>query len=115
MSNTIDNIIAFKILKTLVIPFKDTEAFKHGIIDAKGNVVKTNLIENDYDYYNNFHKIIFNLKKLLNKVPGGDKYTKNLVAAYMLLQEEVAANNTSVITDAPVVKKRKQKILRREG
>jgi hypothetical protein len=45
MSRTIDNLIAYKVLRMLVTNFTDTEAFKLGIIDAKGkNLRKANTL-----------------------------------------------------------------------
>ena len=40
MSALVDNVIALKLLKMLVTPFNQTEAFRLGIIDAKGKVLK---------------------------------------------------------------------------
>ena len=39
MSRVIDSLIAFRILKLLVVPFNKTKAFKFGIIDDKGKVL----------------------------------------------------------------------------
>ena len=40
MSRLVDNMIAFRILSMLVKPFKETEAFRLGIIDDKGKNLK---------------------------------------------------------------------------
>ncbi|NBP01849.1 MAG: hypothetical protein EBU90_17270 [Proteobacteria bacterium] len=40
MGRYVDNFIAFRILKLLVTPFKDTDAYKLGIIDDKGKELK---------------------------------------------------------------------------
>ena len=90
MSQVIDNLIAYRVLSMLVKPFKDTDAYKLGIIDDKGN----NLIKSrDFtkqeqkDAYNYLTRLVFNLKKLLNKLPGGESKTKNLIAALFLIKE----------------------------
>ena len=90
MSQVIDNLIAYRVLSMLVKPFKDTDAYKLGIIDDKGN----NLIKSrDFtkqeqkDAYNYLTRLVFNLKKLLGKLPGGDNKLKNLIAALFLIKE----------------------------
>ena len=40
MSNTLDNLIAFKVLSMLVTPFEKSDAFKFGIIDKDGKALK---------------------------------------------------------------------------
>lgn len=99
MSQVIDNLIAYRVLSMLVKPFKDTDAYKLGIIDDKGN----NLIKSrDFtkqeqkDAYNYLTRLVFNLKKLLNKLPGGDNKTKNLIAAFFLIKEAYANRATQI-------------------
>ena len=40
MGKFVDSIIAYRILKLLVTPFDQTDAYKLGIIDAKGKELK---------------------------------------------------------------------------
>ena len=42
MSALVDTYITFRIIKTLVKPWKDQEAFKLGIIDENGKVLRKN-------------------------------------------------------------------------
>ena len=39
MSRVVDALIAYRVLKLLVTPFKRTKAYKLGIIDEKGKVL----------------------------------------------------------------------------
>lgn len=97
MSRIIDNVIAYKILHMLVTPFDKTDAYKLGIIDAKGKVLKKPkdlVTEKEKDAYDYLHRLVFNLKRLINKLPGGETYTKNLVAAYFLIRESYETYNT---------------------
>ena len=90
MSVIIDNLITWRILKILVTPFDQSKAFKLGIIDDKGlplkkaSELKTDDEKESYSY---LYRLTFNIKRLLNKLPGGDKYTKNIIAAYYLIKE----------------------------
>lgn len=97
MSRTVDNLIALRILSMLVTPFNKSEAFKLGIINASGKVLKQTkelVTDKEKDSYDYLHRLVFNLKRLLNKLPGGDTYTKNLVAAYFLIRESYETYNT---------------------
>lgn len=102
MSRIVDNLIAYKILSMLVTPFEKTDAFNLGIIDASGKVLKiskdlkTDDEKSAYDY---LHRLVFNLKRLLNKLPGGENITKNLVAAYFLVKESYENYNTIDVED----------------
>ena len=95
MPAIVDNLIAYRILNMLVTPFDQTNAYKLGIIDEKGaNLIKpknftTNEQRNAYSY---LHRLVFNLKKILNRTPGGESKTKNLVAAFFLIKEAYNKN-----------------------
>ena len=98
MSRIIDNLIAYKILKMLVTNFTDTEAFKLGIIDAKGkNLRKANTLTttDEKNAYNFLHRLVFNMKKIINKLPGGENKTKNLIAALFLVKETYESGSRS--------------------
>ena len=70
MSSLVDTYITFRIIKTLVKPWKEQEAFKLGIIDEDGKVLrkhKTLKTSEEKDAYTVLIRFIFNLKRLLNQ------------------------------------------------
>lgn len=78
-------------LKKLVTPFEKTKAFQLGIIDQNGK----NLIPRSEfttleqrRAYTKFDVMIFNLKRLLAKIPGGKSRIATFGAALWLLKEE---------------------------
>lgn len=90
MSKFVDNLIAFKVLSMLVTPFEKSEAFKLGIIDKDGKAlkkVKDLNTSQEKDAYTALDRLVFNLKKLLTKVPGGKSQFASLIAAYWLIKE----------------------------
>lgn len=90
MSKTVDNVIAFRVLYLLVTPFEKSDAYKLGIIDKEGNQLKKMKdlkSQDEKDAYNYLTKLVFNLKKLIAKVPGGSSQFASLVAAYWLIKE----------------------------
>ena len=79
MGRAIDLFVTYRFLRLLTTPFEDTDAFKLGIIDEKGNRIKlpkstkpavelsTSELKNSYTI---LHKLVFNIKKIFSKVPG---------------------------------------------
>jgi hypothetical protein len=90
MSRIVDNLIAYRVISMLVRPFTETDAYKLGIIDEKGNNLKktsslrTSAEKNAYSY---LHRLTFNMKKILNRLPGGESRLKSFVAALWLIKE----------------------------
>ena len=80
MARAIDTVIVFRVLKLLTTKFEDHEAYKLGIIDEKGKRNKSVKIDtkekkNAYTY---LHRLVFNLKKIIELLPFG----KNRLASY---------------------------------
>lgn len=98
MSRVVDNLLAFRILYMLVTPFQDTPAFKLGVIDKEGNaLLKSNDMTGEQKAaYSYLHRLVFKLKKLLNKLPGGESKLKNIVAALWLIKENYESDSTSL-------------------
>lgn len=90
MSRVVDNLIAYRILSMLVKPFEETDAFKLGIIDKSGKRIKDPETSDEKDAYDYLSRLVFNIKKILNKLPGGDNKFKNIVAALYLIKESYA-------------------------
>ena len=67
MSRAIDLIITYRVVKMLVTPFEKTEAFKRGIIDADGKVLRKfkTVKGSERKHYTMLHRFVFNLKRIL--------------------------------------------------
>jgi hypothetical protein len=97
-----DLIYTFRFLSLLVTKFEDTEAFKAGIIDNLGARRK------DYDvtvfgnkdalnnYYTPFHRLAFNIKKLLATAPGGSTSIASYAAALYLIKEQYGITESHI-------------------
>jgi hypothetical protein len=91
-SPAIDAFITFRFLKLLVTPFDKTEAFKYGIIDKNGKVLrKYKTLEriDERKAYTILHRLVFNIKRLLEKLPGGKTKLASYAAALFLIKEHV--------------------------
>ena len=90
MQQAIDLAITYKFLKNLVTPFEKWPAYKLGVIDKDGNIIKTKrerLKQEERDALGYFDIVTLNLKKLLGKLPGGKSAIATYAAAYLLLKE----------------------------
>ena len=91
MSNIIDTVIIFRILRKLTTPWEKTQAFKTGLIDKKGKILvkKNDRTREQKKAYTLLDRMVFNLKRLLAKVPGGGSQLGSYIAALALLKEYV--------------------------
>jgi|TARA_B110000240_G_scaffold196180_1_gene247658 hypothetical protein len=90
-SRAVDLLIAYRVIKLLVTPFKNQAAFKTGIIDADGKVLKPyRLLKTgaEKSSYTMLHRFVFNLKRILGKVGLGGKIGSFAVALGLLLKED---------------------------
>ena len=93
MSGTraIDLLITYRIIKLLTTPFEKQDAYRLGIIDKNGKVLrKTKELKTgkERDAYTILHRFVFNLKRLINIVPGGKSKLGTYAAALGLLLKE---------------------------
>lgn len=91
MARIVDNLIAYRIVKMLATPFDETSAFEQGIVDAKGKVLKKASqlrTTKEKEAYTFLHRLVFNMKRIINRLPGGENRLKNVVAALYLIKEE---------------------------
>lgn len=99
MGRFVDSIITYRILKLLTTPFEDTEAFRLGIIDKKGKELKkmSNLNSVDErDAYTLLHRLVFRLKRIIEKVPIDNKKVASYAAALSLIKENVEKNQEPI-------------------
>ena len=91
MAGLIDSVIIFRILKKLTTPFEKTKAYELGVIDKKGNVIvkKSDRSKAQKDAFTLLDRLVFNLKKILAKAPGGSSTVGTYIAALALIKEYV--------------------------
>lgn len=87
----VDTYIVYQIIKRLSTPFEETDAFKLGLIDDSGNILKKRreMSREEKEVMSHFDIMIFNLKRYLAKLPGGDSKFRNFATALFLLKEDV--------------------------
>ena len=83
-----DLFYTLRFLRLLTTPWNKTNAYKEGIVDENGKVLKKPETSKEKAVYNTFHRLVYNLKRLLNKVPLGKSTIASYAAALFLIKEE---------------------------
>jgi len=106
----IDTVIVFRVLKLLTTSWKDQEAFKHGLIDEKGKRIKAKRpkTKEEKDSFTLLHRLIFNLKRVLELIPFGKSKLGSYAAALVLLKEHFGV-------DSPYLEEKFYKFLKQKG
>ncbi len=116
MGRVIDALIAYRLVKLLVTPFKKTKAYQLGIIDEKGKVlIKAKDIKKlPYNKraeatkaYTLLIRFVFNLKRLLSKVGIRGPLGSAAAAAIAFFREEKDYN--------PIIEKEVYKYIKEQG
>lgn len=96
-----DLLYTFRFLTLLVTPFDKTKAFEEGIIDADGKRIKTYKKDTEAykEYYTPFHRLVFNVKRLMAKVPGGGSRLASYAAALYLIKENYSISEKKLLKD----------------
>lgn len=85
-----DLYLVYQFLVRLTTPFDEWDAYKLGIIDKDGNILKKKdqrKTTAEKEAFRTFDLMILKLKKLLEKVPGGQSKLASYAAALWLIRE----------------------------
>jgi len=117
MGRVIDALIAYRLLKLLVTPFKKTKAYQLGIIDDKGKVLikakeftkafPAGKRDNAKKSYTLLIRFVFNLKRILAKVGIRGALGSAAAAAVAFFREEKDYN--------PIIEKQIYKYIKEQG
>ena len=117
MGRVIDALIAYRLLKLLVTPFKKTKAYKLGIVDEKGKVLikskdftksfASGKREEARKSYTLLIRFVFNLKRILSKVGIRGALGSAAAAAIAFFREQNDYN--------PIIEKQVYKHIKEQG
>jgi hypothetical protein len=117
MGRVIDALIAYRLLKLLVTPFKKTKAYQLGIIDDKGKVlIKAKEFQKSFPSgkrdeakkaYTLLIRFVFNLKRILSKVGIRGALGSAAAAAIAFFREQNDYN--------PIIEKQVYKHIKEQG
>ena len=92
LNSTLLTYFAYKIGILLSKPFTEWEAYKLGLIDEKGNVIKKPKTPEEKDALNPFYNLVRKIKYVIVKFVG-DNPTVNFLIAFLLVKKESYSEN----------------------
>lgn len=97
----IDTYIVYRFIRLLTTPWDETDAFKNGVIDATGEmkVGDGTLTPKQKASYTLFDKLVFNVKRLIERVPGGKSKIGTYAAALFLMKEELGDQEGKIVLE----------------
>ena len=94
----VDTVIVFRILKMMTRKWEEMDAFKFGLIDANGKRIK-GVKPKGSEQKNSFtllHRLVFNLKRVLELLPFGRTRLASYAASLALLKEHFNINGEAL-------------------
>ena len=92
-----DAYYTYRFLRQLVTPWKETEAYKLGLVDEDGKKLKSPQTAEEKDAYTLFFRLVFNIKRLLNKLPFGQTKLASYAAALWMIKENTKMSEVAVL------------------
>ena len=91
MANLVDLYLVYRVLRQLTTPFENWDAYKTGVIDAEGNLIKKaydRRTAEEQESFTKFDLLMLKLKKVLSVLPFGKTKLASYAAALFLIKEE---------------------------
>lgn len=83
---------AYRFVRLLTQDWRQTDAYKFGLIDGDGELVRSPKSKREKKAYSLFHRLVWNLRRLLQKVPLGRSTISRYASALYLLKEHCETN-----------------------
>ena len=97
-TRALDTVITFRVLKLLTTKWTDQAAYKEGLIDEKGKRIKSEKVNTSdrKNAYTFLHRLVFNLKRLIEMLPLGKSRLASYAAALFLIKEHTGITGTKL-------------------
>ena len=92
-----DFLYAIRFLRLLTQKWDKTEAFKRGIVDKNGKFLKKPETPEEKSAYTIFHRLVYNIKRLINKLPLGKSTLASYAAALFLIKEHTGISDKKLL------------------
>ena len=89
---------SYRFIKLLTTPWEETEAFKLKLIDVNGKRDKTQRLDTEEkkNAYTTFHRLVYNVKRIISDLPFGKSKTASYAASLYLLKEKFNLSEKSL-------------------
>lgn len=94
-----DAVYSYRFLRLLTTPWEKTDAYKEGVIDKNGKLLLRGRERNTtakQSSYTIFHRLVFNLKRILEKLPLGRTRLASYAAALFLIKENTGMDDAAI-------------------
>jgi hypothetical protein len=91
MNSVLELYLLSKLITYMTQDWTETDAYKLGIIDKKGNFLKKYRqlkTSQERSAFSTLHRFAFNLKKLIESLPGGKSKVAKYLTVFALFREE---------------------------
>jgi hypothetical protein len=97
--SAVDLFLTYKFMRLLVTKWSDTDAYTEGVINDKGKLlVKVkDQTPAQKKTYTVFHRLVFNIKRILEKIPFGKSKIASYAAALFLIKEETGMEEEDIL------------------
>jgi len=98
----LDSYIVYKFIKILTTPWDEQDAFRLGIIDGSGEALKTTSqlkTSEERNAFSLFVRVVFNIKRMIEKIPGGKSKIGSYAAALFLMREELGDKEGVIVLE----------------
>lgn len=83
----VDNAVAARVAYLLTVPYESWPAYKQGLIDKEGKKLREPKTEAERDAWTPLHRMIWRIRTLLAKAPGGASGLARLGATWLMMRE----------------------------
>ena len=96
--NVVDTVIVFRILKMMTRKWEEMDAYKFGLIDDNGKRIKSKKpkTSEEKNSFTLLHRLVFNLKRVLELLPFGRTRLASYAASLALLKEHFNIDGESL-------------------
>jgi len=105
LSRAADLVYTLRFLRLLTMPFEKTEAYKLGIIGSDGQRNKNVKLEtpDQKSAYTPFHRLVFNTRRAMAKVPFGSSAIASYASALWLIHEKYNIDIERILKETSLV------------
>ena len=96
MANFSNILLAYKILKDLGQKFDEFDAYRLGIIDKEGKLLRSPKTDEEKDAYDSYTRMVINMKRLLQRFVGKNPSVQKLTSL-LLLKEGMEQETVDVV------------------
>ena len=93
ISRAADTYYTYRFLKTLVTPWNKMKAYDLGLVDENGKKLRSPTTPEEKSEYSLFHRLVFNIKRIIGKLPFGKSRLASYAAALFLLKEHTGMSD----------------------